>query len=89
MAVCREASKVSATTIGLEENINMANARVADHPTPRIQKLYVDALAFKNEYHFAFCWIKSGSILLRLLADSSPFRVRNVSPVFLFISSSL
>ena len=36
MAVCREASKVSATAIGLEENINMANARVVDHLTPRM-----------------------------------------------------
>lgn len=48
MAVCREASKVRATAIGLEENINMANARVVDHLTPRMQKLYVDAVAFKN-----------------------------------------
>ena len=82
-----QASKVSATAIGLDENINFANAKVVDHLTPRMQKLYVDAVAINNECHFAFCWMKSGSILLRLLADSSPYRVRNVSPVFLIVSA--
>ena len=45
------------------------------------------SVAINNECHFAFCWMKSGSILLRLLADSSPYRVRNVSPVFLIVSA--
>ena len=82
-----QASKVSATAIGLDENINFANAKVVDHLTPRMQKLYVDAVAINNECHFAFCWMKSESILLRLLDDSSPYRVRNVSPVFLIVSA--
>ena len=64
-AVCRAASKFSTTAIGLDENI-------------RMKKLYMDTVAFKNKYHFAFCGVKSGSILQRKFADSCPIRVRNV-----------
>ena len=78
MAVCREACKFSATAIGLDENISMANARVVDHLNSRMKKLYMDAVAFKNKYHYAFCWVKSGSILQRKFADSCPIRVKNV-----------
>lgn len=77
-AVCREASKFSTTAIGLDENISMANARVVDHLTSRMKKLYMDTVAFKNKYHFAFSGVKSGYILQRKFANSCPIRVRNV-----------
>lgn len=60
IVVCRETSKFSVTAIGLGENISMANASY--HLTSRIKQLHMDALAFKNKYDYAFCWVKSGSI---------------------------
>ena len=37
IVVCRETSKFSATAIGLDENISMANAKVVDHLTSRVK----------------------------------------------------
>ena len=63
-----KANKVSASAIGLDEDLNLSNARVVEHLNPRLQKLFADAKAFKNQFQYAFCWVKNGSILLRNLA---------------------
>ena len=58
MAVCREASKVSATAIGLEENINMANARVVDHLTPRMlsrMNITLHSVGWRVDLSFSAC----------------------------------
>ena len=74
----KEANKVSASIIGFDEDLSMSNARVVEHLNPRLQKLFSDAKAFKNQFQDAFCWVKNGSILGSiLLADSRPFRVKN------------
>ena len=77
MILSKEANKISAAVIGFDEDRIMSNARVVEHLTPRLQKLFVDAKAFKKQYRYASYWVKNGSILLRKTADSHPFRVKS------------
>ena len=77
MTLSKEANKVSASDVGFDEDRIMSNARVVEHLTPKLQKLFVDAKAFKDQYQYAFCWVKNGSILLRKMADSRPIRVKS------------
>ena len=77
MAVRAEASSVRARDIGLNLEVLLVNVRLVDHLTPKMQKLFVDAKAFKERYQYSFCWAKNGSILLRKSADSRPLKVRN------------
>ncbi|XP_022806165.1 uncharacterized protein LOC111343274 [Stylophora pistillata] len=77
MILSKEANKISAAVIGFDEDRIMSNPRVVEHLTPRLQKLFVDVKAFKNQYQYAFCWVKNGSILLRKTADSHPVRVKS------------
>ena len=77
MTLSKEANKVSTSDVGFDEDRIMSNARVVEHLTPKLQKLFVDAKAFKDQYQYAFCWVKNGSILLRKMADSRPIRVKS------------
>lgn len=77
MAVRTEVSSVCARDIGLNDEIWLSNVRLVDHLTPKTQKLFIDAKAFKERYQYSFCWAKNGSVLLRKSADSRPLKVKN------------
>ena len=44
----KEARKVPIINIGLEEKDDLSNVRIVDHLTPKQQKLFVKAKAFKD-----------------------------------------
>ena len=48
MEVRREATNVSPTAVGLSGNADLSQVRVVDHLTPKMQKVYAEAKAFKG-----------------------------------------
>ena len=76
MAVRRQASRVAARDVGLEESRDMSKILILDHLTPRMQELYENAKSIKTRFGFQFCCAKNGTIFLRRSEDSRPLKIR-------------
>ena len=77
MDVRREAKNVSATAVGLSGNADLSQVRVVDHPTPKMQKVYAEAKAFKDRYRFRFYWVKNNVIYLRQTKIQGPLKLNS------------
>lgn len=82
MALRKEACKINPEEIGLPQSEEMANVRLVDHLTPRLQKLYADAKDFKSRYDFEFCWAKNATIFLRRSTSDRALKIRFVNFYF-------
>ena len=85
MDVRREATNVSVTAVGLSGNADLSQVRVVGHPTPKMQKVYAEAKAFKDRYRYRFCWVKNNVIYLPQTEDSRPLKVKFASDLALFV----
>ncbi|XP_068692540.1 uncharacterized protein [Montipora foliosa] len=72
----KEASKVSATSIGLPSSHSLENVRLFDHLTPLLQQLLADSKKFQKRNGFKFCWAKNFVIYLRRTDDSRPIQIK-------------
>ena len=79
MSLRKESSRVNATDVGLGENADVSNILLLDHLSPRKQRLFIDAKAFKSRYQYKFCWVGSGVIYLRRKEDTRPLKVKSAS----------
>ena len=56
---------------------SLKDARVFDHLTPKLQKLFNEAKQFKVDNNFKFCWTKNLTVFLRKTEESRPIRIKS------------
>ena len=74
----REVGKISPSILGYNSETSLAQAKIYDHLTPRLQHLLSEANKFKSGHHFQYCWANNGQVLLRKSHDSRVIKLRSM-----------
>ena len=74
----REVESISPSTLCYSSETFLAQAKIYDHLTPRLQHLLSEANKFKTAHHFQYCWTKHGQILLRKTHESRVIKLKSI-----------
>ena len=66
MAAQKEVSKVAPTQLGYGIQVSLSRLGICDHLSPLNQALLTEEKKVQQAKGFNFCWVKQGSIFLRM-----------------------
>ena len=83
----REVESVHPSILGYDSETSLAQAKIYDHLTPRLQHLLSEANKFKIAHHFHYCWAKNGQVLLRKSHESRVIKLRSIEDLISFTNN--
>ena len=78
MARRNEARRVNLTNLGFPFEVSLSSARLFDHLTPKMQRVYSEAKNFKASHGYQYCWAKNSCVHLRKDGDSRAVKIMEI-----------